>query len=116
MLAGHRTNCQPALAAAMDGIAGRFARYEPRLRAGLLVQGLLSELPRKNCWTIAARAGEASPHGMQHLLCRAAWDADDVREYVVEHLHDEAAVLVVDETGEVKKVPIGTVECGCEPS
>ena len=44
---------------------------------------------------------------MRHLLCRAAWDADavrdDVREYVVEHLHDEAAVLVVDETGDIKK-------------
>ncbi|MFE9476940.1 IS701 family transposase [Streptomyces griseofuscus] len=86
---------------------GRFARYEPRLRAGRLVLGLLSDLPRKNCWTIAEWVGEASPHGMQHLLCRAAWDAeavrDDVREYVVEHLHDEAAVLVVDETGDVKK-------------
>ncbi|MDQ0828309.1 SRSO17 transposase [Streptomyces achromogenes] len=44
---------------------------------------------------------------MQHLLCRASWDADavrdDVREYVVEHLHDEAGVLVVHETGDVKK-------------
>ncbi|WP_459740044.1 IS701 family transposase [Streptomyces sp. E-15] len=91
----------------MGRIAGRFARYEPRLRAGRLVLGLLSDLPRKNCWTIAEWVGEASPHGMQHLLCRAAWDAeavrDDVREYVVEHLHDEAAVLVVDETGDVKK-------------
>lgn len=51
--------------------------------------------------------GEACPHGMQHLLCRATWDTeavrDDVREYVVEHLHDEAAVLVVDEIGDVKK-------------
>ncbi|MFJ1549196.1 transposase [Streptomyces sp. NPDC088246] len=69
--------------------------------------GLLSNLPRKNCWTIAEWAGEASPHGMQHLLCRASWDADavrdDVREYVVERLHDEEAVLVVDETGNVKK-------------
>ena len=91
----------------MGRIAGRFARYEPRLRAGRLVLGLLSDLPRKNCWTIAEWAGEVSPHGMQHLLCRAAWDAeavrDDVREYVVEHLQDEAAVLVVDETGDVKK-------------
>ncbi|MEV5989338.1 IS701 family transposase [Streptomyces sp. NPDC052051] len=91
----------------MGRIAGRFARYEPRLRAGRLVLGLLSDLPRKNCWTIAEWVGEASPHGMQHLLCRAAWDAeavrDDVREYVVEHLHDEGAVLVVDETGDVKK-------------
>lgn len=53
--------------------------------------GLLSDLPRKNCWTIAEWAGEANPHGMQHLLCRASWDADavrdDVRKYVVEHLH-----------------------------
>ncbi|MGW6922425.1 transposase [Streptomyces sp. NPDC054950] len=91
----------------MGRIAGRFARVEPRLRAGRLVLGLLSDLPRKNCWTIAEWAGEKTPHGMQHLLCRASWDADgvrdDVREYVVEHLHDEAAVLVVDETGDVKK-------------
>ncbi|WP_404962727.1 IS701 family transposase [Streptomyces sp. 147326] len=91
----------------MGRIAGRFARYEPRLRAGRLVLGLLSALPRKNCRTIAERAGEATPHGMQHLLCRASWNADavrdDVREYVVEHLHADAAVLVVDETGDVKK-------------
>ncbi|WP_326779249.1 IS701 family transposase [Streptomyces sp. NBC_01445] len=90
----------------MSQIAGWFARVEPRLRAKRLVLGLLSDLPRKNCWTIAEWAGEATPHCMQHLLCRAAWDAeairDDVREYVVEHLHDEAAVLVVDETGDVK--------------
>lgn len=68
--------------------------------------GLLSDLPRENCWTIAERVGETSPHAKQHLLSRAAWDADavrgDVRECVVEHLHDEAAVLVVDETGDVK--------------
>ncbi|WP_407917019.1 IS701 family transposase [Kitasatospora sp. NE20-6] len=91
----------------MGRIAGRFKRVESRRRAGRLVLGLLSDLPRKNCWSIAEWAGEASPHGMQHLLCRAVWDADavrdDVREYVVEHLRDEAAVLVVDETGDVKK-------------
>ncbi|WP_434100919.1 IS701 family transposase [Streptomyces parvulus] len=64
-------------------------------------------MPRKNCWTIAEWAGEATPHGMQHLLSRASWDADavrdDVRDYVVEQLHDERAVLVVDETGDLKK-------------
>ncbi len=91
----------------MGRIAGRFARVGPRRRAGRLVLGLLADLPRKNCWTIAEWAGEAAPHGMQHLLCRAAWDADavrdDVRDDVVEHLHEEAAVLVVDETGDVKK-------------
>ncbi|WP_435861180.1 transposase [Streptomyces nigrescens] len=93
----------------MSRIAGRFAQVETRLRGGRLVMGLMSDLPRKNCWTIAEWAGETTPHGMQHLLCRASWDADavrdDVREYVVEHLHDEAAVLVVDETGDVKKAP-----------
>ncbi|WP_406110591.1 IS701 family transposase [Streptomyces sp. NBC_01003] len=91
----------------MGRIAGRFARVEPRCRVRRLTLGLLSDLPRKNCWTIAEWAGEKSPHGMQHLLCRAAWDADavrdDVRDYVVNHLNDEQAVLVVDETGDVKK-------------
>ena len=91
----------------MGRIAGRFARVEPRRRIGRLVLGLLSDLPRKNCWTIAEWAGEATPDGMQHLLGQARWEAeavrDDVREYVLEHLHDEDAVLVVDETGDVKK-------------
>ncbi|WP_314224393.1 IS701 family transposase [Streptomyces zaehneri] len=110
MAAGHSIDpgrWRAAFDVAMGRIAGRFARVEPRLRAGRLVLGLLSDLPRKNCWTIAEWAGEKAPYGMQHLLCRASWDADavrdDVREYVVEHLHDEAAVLVVDETGDVKK-------------
>lgn len=87
----------------MARIAGRFARVEPRCRVRHLVRGMLSDLPRKNCWTIAEWAGEARPDGMQHLLSRAKWDADrvrdDVRQYVVEHLHDPEAVLVVDETG-----------------
>ena len=91
----------------MGRIAGRFARVEPRRRVRQLVLGLLSDLPRKNCWTIAEWAGETTPDGMQHLLGRAKWDADrvrdDVRDYVVEHLHDDQAVLVVDETGDVKK-------------
>ncbi|MFD3874272.1 IS701 family transposase [Streptomyces sp. NPDC058623] len=91
----------------MGRIAGRFARVEPRRRAGWLVLGLLADLPRKNCWTIAEWAGDPTPHGLQHLLSRASWDADtvrdDVRDYVVEHLRDDAAVLVVDETGDVKK-------------
>ena len=91
----------------MGRIAGRFARVEPRRRAGRLVLGLLADLPRKNCWTIAEWAGESTPDGMQHLLGRAKWDADqvrdDLREYAVEHLHDDQAVLVVDETGDVKK-------------
>ena len=91
----------------MSRIAGRFTRVEPRRRARQLVLGLLSDLPRKNCWTIAEWAGERTPDGMQHLLGRATWDADRVRDdvcdYVVDHLHDDQAVLVVDETGDVKK-------------
>ncbi|WAU86576.1 IS701 family transposase [Streptomyces sp. Qhu-G9] len=91
----------------MGRISGRFARVEPRRQAKAMLFGLLSDLPRKNCWSIAEWAGQTSPDGMQHLLGRARWDADRVRddvcEYVLEHLHDEDAVLVVDETGDVKK-------------
>lgn len=91
----------------MNRIAVRFARVEPRRRVKRLVLGLLSDLPRKNCWTIAEWVGESTPDAMHHLLSRAKWDADAVRDdvqgYVVEHLHDERAVLVVDETGDVKK-------------
>jgi len=80
---------------------------EPRRRAREFVLGLLADLPRKNCWALAEHAGELSPDGMQHLLARARWDIDGVRDdlrgYVVEHLGDSDAVLVVDETGDVKK-------------
>jgi SRSO17 transposase len=91
----------------MGRIAGRFARVEPRRRARALVLGLLSGLRRRNCWTIAELAGDLSPDGMQHLLAAARWDADavrdDLRGYVIEHLGSADAVLVVDETGDVKK-------------
>ena len=76
----------------LDRIARRFARYEPLRNAGALMLGLLSDLGRKNCWTIAERSGHASPDGLQHLLARAKWDADavrdDLRAYVVDHLGD----------------------------
>lgn len=85
--------------------AGRFTRVEARRRARQLVLGLLSDLPRKNCWTTAEWAGDRTSDGMQHLIGRAKWDAgqvrDDVHDYVVEHVHDDQAVLVVDETGDV---------------
>jgi SRSO17 transposase len=89
------------------GSPRRFGRVEPRQRAKALVHGLLADLPRKNCWTIAEHAGDPNPDGMQHLLARAVWDEDavrdDVRGYLVEHLGDPAAVLVIDETGDLKK-------------
>lgn len=91
----------------MARVAKRFKRVEPRRRARAFVEGLLADLPRKNCWTIAEHAGDATPDGMQHLLSRAVWDADevrdDVRDAAVEYLGDTDAMLVVDETGDVKK-------------
>jgi SRSO17 transposase len=90
-----------------EQIASRFVRVEPRRRVGLFLLGLLAGLPRVNCWTIAEHVGDVSPDGMQNLLSRAVWDADavrdDLRDYVVDHLADPGAVLVVDETGDLKK-------------
>ncbi len=91
----------------MGRIAGRFSRVEPRRRAEDLLLGLVSQLPRKNCWTIAEHVGDATPDGLQHLLARAVWDADavrdDLRDYVCDRLGSRDAVLVVDETGDLKK-------------
>jgi hypothetical protein len=88
-------------------VGDRFARSEPRARAGVYVRGLLSPAERKNGWTLAEQAGDATPDAMQRLLNHADWNADavrdDLRDYVVEHLGDQRAVLVVDETGFLKK-------------
>jgi SRSO17 transposase len=88
-------------------IASRFDRSEPRERALAYLRGLLSSIERKNGWQLAENAGEPSPDGMQRLLNGAHWDADlvrdDLRDYVVAHLADPDAVLVVDETGFIKK-------------
>jgi SRSO17 transposase len=88
-------------------VAARFGRVEPRRRFAAFLDGMLAELPRKNCWTIAEHAGESSPGGMQHFLNRAVWDTDgigaDLREFVVDHLGEADAVLVIDETGDLKK-------------
>jgi SRSO17 transposase len=79
------------------------------------VRGLLAGLPRVNCWSIAEHAGEACPRGMQRLLSAAVWDEagvrDDLRGYVLEHFADPGAVLVVDETGDLKK---GTATVGTQ--
>jgi SRSO17 transposase len=93
--------------ALIDRIAPRFARYEPLRHAGELILGMVSGLGRKNCWTIAEHRGAATPDGLQHLLARASWDADavrdDLRDYVIDAFGDPGAILVVDETGDVKK-------------
>src|SRR6478735_7308121 len=93
----------------------RFSRYEPPRHAAGLMLGMMSGLDRKNCWTIAEHRGDCSPDGLQHLLSRAKWDAeavrDDLRDYVVDAFGDPGAVLVVDETGDVKK---GTATVGVQ--
>ncbi len=87
-------------------IAGAFGRAEPRARVLAYLRGLLGQLERKNGWTLAEAAGEVSPDGMQRLLRTADWNADTVRDelrsYVVERL-GPGGVLIVDETGFVKK-------------
>ena len=88
-------------------IARRFARAEPRQQAGAYLRGLLSPLERKNGWHLAEAAGDGTPDRMQRLLNHADWDADavrdDLRAYVVEQFGDPQAILVVDETGFLKK-------------
>jgi SRSO17 transposase len=88
-------------------IAPRFSRAEPRRRALAYLRGLLAPLERKNGWQLAEAAGDATPDGVQDFLSRMHWDADavrdDLRAYVVEHLGDPDAVLVLDETGFLKK-------------
>jgi SRSO17 transposase len=95
------------LEAVAGRIAPRFGRAEPRRRALAYLQGLLAPLERKNGWHLAEAAGDHTPDGMQAFLARVHWDADalrdDLRAYVVEHLGDDDAVLVLDETGFLKK-------------
>ena len=86
--------------ALIDRIGPRFSRYEPLRHAAGLMLGMVSGLDRKNCWTIAEHRGDRSPDGLQHVLSRAKWDAeavrDDLRDYVVDAFGDPGAVLVVD--------------------
>jgi len=88
-------------------IGARFARSETRDRVRAYLVGLLAPVPRKNSWQLAEQIGDADPYGVQHLLGRADWDPervrDDLRSYVVESLGDPDAVLILDETGFLKK-------------
>ncbi|MCA1717878.1 MAG: IS701 family transposase [Actinobacteria bacterium] len=89
-------------------VARRFRRPEVRARARRYLAGLLGRVDRKNGWQMAERMGETGPQGVQRLLNRARWDVgavrDDLRAYVVEHLGDqESGVLIMDETGFLKK-------------
>lgn len=99
----------------VDRIAPRFGRAEPRRRVGAYLCGLLAPVERKNGWQLAEAVGDATPDGVQEFLSRVSWDADavrdDLRAYVVEHLSDPGAVLVLDETGFLKK---GTKSAGVQ--
>src|SRR3954462_10912073 len=102
------------LAELMGRLGVHFTRVEPLAQARKYVRGLLSDLPRKNCWTLAEYAGDATPDRMQRLLERASWDTfaamGQVRDFVVEHLADDGlTVLVLDESGAEKA---GVATCG----
>src|SRR6266568_1140600 len=88
-------------------IAPRFRRAEVRTRARHFLEGLLAQVPRKNGWQLAEELGERGPRGVQRLLADADWDEgavrDDLRAYVTEHLAEANGVLVIDETGFIKK-------------
>src|SRR5260221_1412981 len=119
------TSYQPSIADVTDwageldalhaGIARRFERAEPRRRALAYLKALLSPVERKNGWQLAEEAGEGTPDGMQRLVNASRWDAEAVRDdllaYVREHLADPAAIVVIDETGFVKK---GTKSAGVQ--
>jgi SRSO17 transposase len=109
------TGWQNELDSLMARIGLRFARSDSRQRARAYLQGLLSPAERKNAWQLAEMLGKATPYGLQQFLYRGVWDADalrdDLRRYVVEELGDEEAVLIVDETGFLKK---GTHSAGVQ--
>ncbi|MET8957226.1 IS701 family transposase [Streptomyces sp. NPDC004533] len=92
--------------AAMDVIAGCFARPETRATAAEMITGLLAEVDTRNCWTLAEALGHPGPHRLQHLLSRATFDHDRAREQiarlVVHELAGQDVVLVADETGDAK--------------
>jgi len=101
-------------------IAARFARPEPRRRALKYLQGILSSIERKNGWQLAEHAREARPDGMQRLLASAVWDTDgvrdDLRTYALEHLGNQSAIVVLDETSFPKQgkksAGVGVQYCG----
>jgi len=105
------------LASSLRDVKGRmrplFAQERSAVNAGLFLDGLLSDERRKTGWMRAEAAGDPGPWRQQALLGRDRWDADAlrdlVREYVVEHLRDDDAVLVIDETGFLKQ---GKASCG----
>jgi SRSO17 transposase len=96
-----------AFDALVERIGTHFSRSEARQRFRSYLKGLLGAVERKNGWQLAEYIGDTTPYGIQHLLGRARWDADAVRDelqtYVAEHLADPEGIIVVDETRFLKK-------------
>ena len=88
-------------------VESRFPRKELKAHALNYVQGLISRVERKNGWQLAEDRGEKTPTNLQHFIARSRWDADqvrdDLRKYVSEHLGSEDGILILDETGFLKK-------------
>jgi SRSO17 transposase len=96
-------------------VGHRFSRVELRRRMRDYVRGLLAPVARKNSWQLAERAGHSTPDGLQHLLAGAKWQPDDIRDdlqkYVADTLGEDGGVLIIDDTGFIKK---GTTSAGVQ--
>jgi SRSO17 transposase len=90
-----------------ERIRSRFSRVDLRAHAGRYLRGLISRIERKNGWQLAEELGEQTPTNLQHFIARSQWSADEVRDdlqrYVIEHLGEKDGILIVDETGFLKK-------------
>lgn len=87
----------------------RFSRVEPRRRMRDYIRGLLGPVGRKNGWQLAEYAGHRTPDRLQGLLNGARWNADELRDdlqhYVAERLGEPDGILILDDTGFLKKGP-----------
>ncbi|MFB8000061.1 IS701 family transposase [Streptomyces sp. NPDC001939] len=96
-------------------IGHRFGRVELRRRMRDYVRGLLAPVARKNSWQLAEQAGHSTPDGLQHLLAGSKWEPDDIRddlqEYVASKLGEADGILIIDDTGFIKK---GTTSAGVQ--
>jgi len=88
-------------------IASRFSRKDLRAHSARYLRGLISRVERKNGWQLAEELGEQTPTNLQHFIARSNWDADQVRDdrqqYAMEHLGSKDGILIIDETGFLKK-------------
>lgn len=96
-------------------IGHRFGRADLRRRMRDYVSALLGPVGRKNGWQLAEHAGHRTPDGLQRLLNGATWQADAVRDdlqtYVADNLGEDGGVLILDDTGFIKK---GTTSAGVQ--